>query len=166
VGCTAVVDAFFQKTLRVAPESPRPEYSVLEILETLCDDFVYYTAQNVDGYVFYQPPRVAVPENDDGKALKSYCQIFVEEYDELLIEYGLKMNKGSSASIQTDICVDKVKRCEAEKLKEMARAIMANIEQLRKGGMPDSMPKGQNSEAPAKKKAKKQKKSKKAKREL
>jgi hypothetical protein len=56
--------------------------------------------------------------------------------------------------------------CEAEKLKEMARAIMANIEQLRKGGMPDSMPKEQNSEAPAKKKAKKQKKSKKAKREL
>jgi hypothetical protein len=125
-GCASMVDRMYQAVLKVAPGETRVETEIVEIFETFCDDFQYYSSLTLynktldQDFAYYRPPTEATEATPDGKRLYSFCQSLYEDNEEMLEKFALSLQKASSQTIQVDLCVNKMKLCTEVGLRQMA----------------------------------------------
>jgi hypothetical protein len=164
-GCTSVVDRMYQAVLKAVP-GEKTETSLVELFETFCDDFQYYSSLTLynttldQEFSYYRPPTEATEATPDGRNLYSFCQNLYEENEEMLEAYALSLNKASSQTIQLELCVERMHHCTEVKARQMA---ITFVHALRAANMDPRKLKSTTRQGNGKGKKKKKKKNKKQK---
>ena len=150
--CIEIADHVFKSTLSRSQIDHSSESALMEIFESVCEQFDYFAAhQNDDGVVSYYKHETA-HLNANGRKLKQFCNTLLEEKEEHLLE-GLRRLDATSFQDKKKIvsqfhmfCVE-TKMCSDEK--QLVKMINAKMQ---KEGSPK-----QNVKIPSKVKGKKKK---------